>query len=706
MRSKPDEHANADRSNVLSLIGKPVEVITGADGVRVQVLPYGGRILGLFAPGDNENFLWTNPALKSAATARAFYASEEWHNSGGDRAWIAPEADFFYPYWPETNVYVPQRRLDPSCYTLERNHSEVRLTNRMRLRRYSCQQDVNLTVTRSVTLTVNPLREESDCLADSLSYAGYTLHSTLRVYDPPERMGVGLWNLLQLPHGGQMLISTFSRAQPTVYFGLPANQKLAVNDRMVNWSMRGHGDHKIGLRAMVCTGRVGYLYRSGARWTFILRNFLVNPSGDYVDTPPGNVKQQGCAVQACAVNNAALGRFSELEYHTPAISRNTGTDRIDDVSQVWAFRDRRLLFTAPLWRYWGGNEMETMKVVRLLAPGNLTVMDMPRPVPGPHQVLCRIKRVGVCGTDYSIYTGEASFVKSGAVHFPMTLGHEWSGTVFETGPDVEQFKTGDRVVGDTGVACGYCTECLLGQWPKCRKFQAVGTVYAWDGGYAEYILMPERHLFPLPDSVSFDNGALVEPAATALYSVKKAQVQIGDTVLVQGSGPIGILAARLAKLSGASKVAITGRKDEKLRTAVGMGIDGAINTKIESVTDGLCRIMGVPKVDRVIEASGSTELFRESLGLINPGGALSVVAFYDKPLKEFDLDSFVFSDIIMAAVPGSLGMFPPVLKLMESGVLDASQIITERAPLFEVTERLPRLKDGADKRIKVMLELE
>ncbi|NQT93449.1 MAG: alcohol dehydrogenase catalytic domain-containing protein [Lentisphaerae bacterium] len=122
--------------------------------------------------------------------------------------------------------------------------------------------------------------------------------------------------------------------------------------------------------------------------------------------------------------------------------------------------------------------MNTMKVVRLLAPGNLKLMDMPYPVPGSHQVLCKVKRVGVCGTDYSIYTGEASFVKSGWVHFPMTLGHEWSGTVAELGPGVEQFKVGDRVVGDTGVACGSATRCWYRaagrsgfwqrSWPSCR----------------------------------------------------------------------------------------------------------------------------------------------------------------------------------------------------------------------------------------------
>ncbi|MCC6443225.1 MAG: alcohol dehydrogenase catalytic domain-containing protein [Armatimonadetes bacterium] len=348
--------------------------------------------------------------------------------------------------------------------------------------------------------------------------------------------------------------------------------------------------------------------------------------------------------------------------------------------------------------------MPAMQAIRLFAPGDMRIVEMPRPQPGPHEVLCRVARVGMCGTDYAIYTGEASFVKSGDVRFPLTLGHEWSALVEETGEGVTRFGPGDRVIGDTGVACGHCNECLLGRYPRCDRAQAVGTVNAWDGAYAEYILMPERHLFPLPPPVSLDNGAMVEPAATALYAVQKAGVQIGDTVLVQGSGPIGILAAKLAKLSGASIVFITGRKEIKLRRALDFGIDAAINTTRESVSGVLRQRVPGGKVDRLIEASGSVELFNESLDLVQPGGAMSVVAFYDRPAEGFDIDRFVFSDITLVAVPGSLGMYPPILSLMAAGLLDASFLITERAPLFAAPDILPRLKENAEGRIKVMLE--
>ena len=349
--------------------------------------------------------------------------------------------------------------------------------------------------------------------------------------------------------------------------------------------------------------------------------------------------------------------------------------------------------------------MKSMKAIRIYSPGDLRITDVPVPVPGPHEALCRVRSAGICGTDISIYTGEASFVKSGAVRFPLTLGHEWSGTVEALGAGASQFAVGDRVVGDTGVACGYCTECLLGRYPRCRNVHAVGTVDAIDGAWAPFILMPERHLYRLPELVSFDNGAMTEPAATALYAVRKAQVGIGDTVLVQGSGPIGILAAAQAKLSGASRVFITGRKRQKLDAALRMGADVAIDTTRESVAEVLKRQTPAGKVDRLIEASGSAELFEESLRLVEAGGVMSAVAFYDRPLSGFDLDAFVFADVTLVPVGGSLGMPPLVLRMMETVALDPARLITERVTLEAVPDMLARFRRDADARIKVMIDV-
>jgi len=348
--------------------------------------------------------------------------------------------------------------------------------------------------------------------------------------------------------------------------------------------------------------------------------------------------------------------------------------------------------------------MATMKAVRMVKPLDLRLMDVEIPEIGPHDVLCRVVRAGMCGTDYAIYSGEFSFVKSGDVPFPMTLGHEWSGVVAKTGSDVMYFSPGDRVVGDTAVACGHCHECLVGQYGLCKHCRAVGTIRAWDGAYAQYILMPERHLMHLPANVDFDNGAFVEPAATALLAVKRAEVGISDTVLVIGSGPIGIAAAKLAKLCGAAKVAIAARKDYKLKAAMDLGVDGAINTTRMSLKDGIKEQFGEWGVDKIVEASGSTAMFAEALKVINTSGAMSVVAFYEKTLEHFDIDRMVFGDVRIIPSAGSLGMYRPILRLMERGILDLRPLITARYRLGDVPQAMKDMKGKNETRIKMMIE--
>jgi 2-desacetyl-2-hydroxyethyl bacteriochlorophyllide A dehydrogenase len=350
--------------------------------------------------------------------------------------------------------------------------------------------------------------------------------------------------------------------------------------------------------------------------------------------------------------------------------------------------------------------MPTMRCARLFGPNDLRLIDMPVPELKPHEVLCRVVRCGICGTDHAIYTGEFSGVRSGIVHFPMTLGHEWAGTVAALGPGVTHFEIGDRVVGDTGVACGNCNECLLGNYGNCTQCQAVGTVNAWDGAYAEYIVMPERHLFALPESVSFEMGAMVEPAATALYAVVRAEVRTGDTVLVNGTGPIGLCAAKLAQLSGASRVLVAGRRESKLKLALEFGADAVIDTTKTTLRDAVHAEVGKAGVDKIIEASGSVPLFAESIGCVHGSGIISVVAFYEKPLKEFDIDQFVFTNATMHAVGGSLGQYPPVIRLMAAGKFDPTVLITARYPFEDV---LQGLKDWGEKpgdRVKSMLVMQ
>jgi hypothetical protein len=330
----------------LKAVGKSTELYQTDDGTRVLILPYGGRILGVFAPGSEENFLWTNSVLNSVESARPYYASDDWQNSGGDRTWLAPELDFFFPKFPDIDIagYWQPRGLDPGNYALTKTDQEVKLTNRLSIDAFRSRKRVELEITKSIAAAPNPLRYDAQARSGAVEYAGHTLLTSLKILNagPDAVPLVGLWSLTQMPHQGELFVPTYSKTEPRVYFGLvdtPADE-VAVNDRLVRFKMRAAGEHKIGIRAAVTTGRIGYIYPTENRHALIVRNFSVNPSGEYADVPWTEPEDRGYSTQACSVNSR-WGMFSEMEYHVPAIGGSTGLRHVEDRSQLWAFRGSR-----------------------------------------------------------------------------------------------------------------------------------------------------------------------------------------------------------------------------------------------------------------------------------------------------------------------------------------------------------------------------
>ncbi|MHB9035968.1 MAG: DUF6786 family protein [Armatimonadota bacterium] len=321
----------------LSSVGKSTLTFKSQDGSEVLVLPYGGRVLGLFSPGSDTNFYWTNTALDSVESAREFYSKDQWHNSGGDRTWFAPEIDLFFPNYPERDVYFQQRSFDPGNYRVVEENEGFKLVNEFEITDYRTKKQIALEITKWLGPAPNPLRYERDIDTRNVEYAGYTQHASLKIISDDENARVGLWNLVQMPHGGDLLIPTFSRTEPMLVFGSIPNEDLISEDHMVRYKMRQVKEHKIAVRAVATTGRVGYIYKTGGKWALIIRNFVVNPSGEYIDTPWEDLDDLGYSTQACNVNSE-LGQFSELEYHIPAIGARTGRHSCSDEAQVWAFR--------------------------------------------------------------------------------------------------------------------------------------------------------------------------------------------------------------------------------------------------------------------------------------------------------------------------------------------------------------------------------
>jgi len=332
-----------DLIRILKAAGKRTEVVHLENGSEVLLLPHGGRVLGLFAAGEKENFYWTNPVLKDAGTAGKFLESDEWQNTGGDRTWLAPEIDFFFPKYPDLTVYHQPRQFDARPYDIVEIEGTPGLRIEFEIKHAKREEPIRLRLSKSIENAANPLRYEGiwNDMAGA-TFTGYGLRTTLEFCSiPAPGVPVGLWHLIQMPHGGEMLMPTYGTVRPKIVFGeIPPGDLSDLPIGGARYRMTAEGEQKISLRAVSCTGRAAYRYEAAGAWHLVLRNFFVNPSGEYVDAPWTEPEDLGYGVQACNVNGK-WGIFSELEYHIPAIGVSGAPPRSQDFAQVWAYRGSR-----------------------------------------------------------------------------------------------------------------------------------------------------------------------------------------------------------------------------------------------------------------------------------------------------------------------------------------------------------------------------
>ena len=337
-------------SDTLAQAGVATQWLPLADGSGLLLLPEYGRVLGLYPPQSEQNFLWTHPDLRSVGGARQLFTASGWCNPGGDRTWLAPDREFFIRdvQRPMDTYRVPSA-LDPGAWQVIASEGggqrSVTLASTMTLERLQAHDTVHLQLRKRISAAASPLRDFP--WADAgMQYTGYTLTTTLSVAPPPGNapvMEVGLWQLLQLPAPGIMLISTHGRGHARTVFGSVARQDLRMNEHLVRWHMgEGGDDAKISLKAAPLTGRAAHLFaRDGDKvQDLVIRCFSVNPSGNYVDTPWLVPDDRGYAFQACRVRSGTA-YFNELEYHAAAEADDVGGGEHRDVSQVWAFRGSR-----------------------------------------------------------------------------------------------------------------------------------------------------------------------------------------------------------------------------------------------------------------------------------------------------------------------------------------------------------------------------
>src|SRR5258708_6510419 len=215
-----------------------------------------------------------------------------------------------------------------------------------------------------------------------------------------------------------------------------------------------------------------------------------------------------------------------------------------------------------------------MKALLLSSYRNLEIADLPTPSPSAGEVLVRVAACGICGSDVHGYDGS-----SGRRIPPLIMGHEAAGSVVSFGADVNRFRAGERVTLDSTISCGECNYCKRGKVNLCDRRQVVGVScgeYRRDGAFAEYIVVPERIVYPIPDSLSFAEAAMLEPASVALHAVSVSRLRGGETALVIGAGMIGLLTMQAARAAGCSRVFVADIDATRLELARSLGADGVI----------------------------------------------------------------------------------------------------------------------------------
>ncbi len=315
----------------------------------------------------------------------------------------------------------------------------------------------------------------------------------------------------------------------------------------------------------------------------------------------------------------------------------------------------------------------------LHGPGDVRVEDRAVPEPGTREVLVQIAAVGVCGSDIHYY--EHGRIGSFVVREPMVLGHESAGRVVARGPGASKHEVGDRVTLEPGVPCGNCRECRAGRYNVCRDVRFFATPPI-DGAFANYVVIHEDFAFALPDSVSDEAGALMEPLSVGVWACQKAGVSAGDRVLVTGAGPIGLLAAQCARAFGATDITVTDVNPHRLELASRTGATRVLDVREEPLEDA-----GV-EVDAFIECSGHPASLKAGIAALRPAGTAVLVGMGPEEEGVVPLSLIQNRELWLTGTFRYSNTYPTAIALAAGGRVDLEAIITGHYGLDRAEEAL------------------
>lgn len=331
------------------------------------------------------------------------------------------------------------------------------------------------------------------------------------------------------------------------------------------------------------------------------------------------------------------------------------------------------------------------------APG-LWLQDVQKPEPGPGEVLIKVHMASICGTDMHIWKWDDWARKM--VPVPMIVGHEYVGRVEAVGAEVTEVKPGDRVSGEGHLPCGHCRNCLSGRAHICARTRAVGVNHP--GAFADWIVIPEANVRPVPDEISDEIGAILDPLGNAVHTALAFDL-VGEDVLITGAGPIGLMAAAVCRHAGARHIVVTDLNDERLALAESMGATRGVRADRESLDDVMHGLGMEEGFDVGLEMSGAGPALDSMIHAVIAGAKVALLGLYGKK-PEVDLNTAIFKGLTFEGIYGRkmYETWHKMLAMLESG-LDVSPVISHRLAFEDYAKGFEAVAEGHA--CKVVLDL-
>jgi len=343
-----------------------------------------------------------------------------------------------------------------------------------------------------------------------------------------------------------------------------------------------------------------------------------------------------------------------------------------------------------------------MKTVVLYSSKDVRIEQREIPDVKTGEVLVRIKAVGICGSDLEYFKNGR--IGKFIVEEPLILGHESAGDVVKIASDVCDLKVGDRVALEPGVGCGECIYCKTGKYNICPnvKFMATPPI---DGSFAEYVAFPAKNVFKIPDNMSYEEAALMEPLSVALNATKRGNIRPGDKVIILGVGTIGLLVTQMSKVRGATEIVVSDVIKSRLSVARQLGATTAIDVNNKNIEKEINKLFSGLRADVAFEACGAAATVQQAIRVVKPGGKVVLIGLANIEHIPIDTTEVIFNELSIKGSMRYANTYPRGIDLVSKGYVNVKSLITHKFSLDETGEALNFVDTHKNEVIKAVIEV-